>query len=1058
MIRIDKKLVNTGFFVTGRIKHFLILRGIIKMSRLRKIFSLAVFVLGITAGLNNVFAGSEDPRITWLKVNTSKDTGLPYSFQLPADPDRRKQILEGITADKPKDAIIERVIVSQGLEVYDGACWQIALVATGDKETNLPLARVPIDKYWDGDLPHLWAIRGGYSKINSNQQFVYDPKNPGVISEGPYNPGSRGFIFRIIDADGRWETPDPLDGKTHSPDFPGPEYDKGLIVWQDWRPIAGENAWVVMAALQRFHAKYYDAINKRYSVPSQDIITYVTDRTMREAKESALVRELARCALILQADNGGIRVAPIGTYYAPGSGDDWYYNEIFTENNCSWYAAFRMLYAVTGDGQYKNAMDGIERYLKSAWDPQDKIFYQGTHYNNGAWEFNIATPFAVDCQTWAICVLGPERIDSWFGEGSAYNMWQKAKQLSGYTVQGKLLGVGYSTEHDRMSIEWTAGAVLACRIMSDYYKNTHPDWSLQASQDAQSMREGIDGDGTNVFKHQVAADQVGYSYSSKRAPIPFGWNSLDPDVLSTTSTAWVYFLDSGFNPFILGGKTAFTPSDCTPPSTPRVSVSINTVLIDQLYASWRSQDLESGILEYRYKITEGSIDGLVVRDWTRVRGVNYVTAGALNLTIGKTYYFSVQAENNVGLWSQTGYSSGTTVIAKKPPQPMADLFAAGISTSEIKLLMMDNVLNQKDGVKIERSIDGQAFTQIANISPYAGFIDSGLEANKTYFYRCRLYNSAGESSYTPGPGEPLASATTFAPLDTTAPSTPVVRDDGDFTENTKSLTASFTSEDKESGVVQYMYRITKDMPTGEAITDFKFVDKQPGIGIVVLQSGLRLTEGKTYYFAVRAKNGAGLWSETGYSDGITIRTVPATPTGLTAGAVSTSQIKLSWKDNAKNETGFKIERSLSANSGFTRIASVGANVTTYNNTGLKSGTAYNYRVRAYNSSGNTAYIATNTTTLTVAAPTNLTASAVSTNQIKLSWKDNANNESGFKIERSLKASSGFTRIASVGANVTTYNNAGLNPGTTYYYRVCAYDSSANSAYSNSVSVTTSKKK
>ncbi len=85
-----------------------------------------------------------------------------------------------------------------------------------------------------------------------------------------------------------------------------------------------------------------------------------------------------------------------------------------------------------------------------------------------------------------------------------------------------------------------------------------------------------------------------------------------------------------------------------------------------------------------------------------------------------------------------------------------------------------------------------------------------------------------------------------------------------------------------------------------------------------------------------------------------------------------------------------------------------------------------------------------------AAPTNLIATAVSRSQINLAWTDNANNETGFYIERCKGATcTNFTRIdAVVGANVTSYSNTGLSKNTTYRYRVRAYNASGPSAYSN----------
>jgi Fibronectin type III domain len=77
---------------------------------------------------------------------------------------------------------------------------------------------------------------------------------------------------------------------------------------------------------------------------------------------------------------------------------------------------------------------------------------------------------------------------------------------------------------------------------------------------------------------------------------------------------------------------------------------------------------------------------------------------------------------------------------------------------------------------------------------------------------------------------------------------------------------------------------------------------------------------------------------------------------LTATAVSASQINLIWTDNAANETGFKIERCVSNTCGnFAQIATVGANVKGYSNTGLKRNTTYRYRIHAYNASGNSTF-------------------------------------------------------------------------------------------------------
>ncbi|MBI5034618.1 MAG: S8 family serine peptidase [Chloroflexi bacterium] len=93
-----------------------------------------------------------------------------------------------------------------------------------------------------------------------------------------------------------------------------------------------------------------------------------------------------------------------------------------------------------------------------------------------------------------------------------------------------------------------------------------------------------------------------------------------------------------------------------------------------------------------------------------------------------------------------------------------------------------------------------------------------------------------------------------------------------------------------------------------------------------------------------------------------------------------------------------------------------------------------------------------------AAPTNLVATTISKNQINLTWTDNATNETGFYIERCKGSTcTNFARIATVGANITTYSNTGLSANTTYRYRVHAYNASGTSAYSNIAAATTPRR-
>ncbi len=183
---------------------------------------------------------------------------------------------------------------------------------------------------------------------------------------------------------------------------------------------------------------------------------------------------------------------------------------------------------------------------------------------------------------------------------------------------------------------------------------------------------------------------------------------------------------------------------------------------------------------------------------------------------------------------------------------------------------------------------------------------------------------------------------------------------------------------------------------------------------------------------------------------------PAAPGNLTATPVSSSQINLAWQDNSNNETSFRIERSLDGVN-FSLLTTVSINTTSYQNTGLAANTTYYYRVKATNANGDSApsntAAATTSGNPTPAPPSNLIATAVSGSQINLAWQDNSNNETSFRIERSLDGVN-FSLLTTVGINTTAYQNIGLTPAATYYYRVKATNANGDSAPSNVAFATT----
>lgn len=88
-----------------------------------------------------------------------------------------------------------------------------------------------------------------------------------------------------------------------------------------------------------------------------------------------------------------------------------------------------------------------------------------------------------------------------------------------------------------------------------------------------------------------------------------------------------------------------------------------------------------------------------------------------------------------------------------------------------------------------------------------------------------------------------------------------------------------------------------------------------------------------------------------------------------------------------------------------------------------------------------------------AAPSNLSASALSSSSIRFLWQDNSYNETGFVVYR--WNGSAWQNISTVGSNTTSYTDSGLQPATTYYYTVCATNNTGSACANGYTSAATS---
>ncbi len=186
-----------------------------------------------------------------------------------------------------------------------------------------------------------------------------------------------------------------------------------------------------------------------------------------------------------------------------------------------------------------------------------------------------------------------------------------------------------------------------------------------------------------------------------------------------------------------------------------------------------------------------------------------------------------------------------------------------------------------------------------------------------------------------------------------------------------------------------------------------------------------------YNYKVRAVVSGVLGSFTAVK---TAYTKPATPAGLTATAISTSQINLKWTA-VTGATSYQVYRSYGASTSYTRVAIVTA--PSYSNKDLASGARYNYKVRAVKSGNIGDFTAAKTAYTKPTIPTGFVAKTISTSQIDLSWTA-VTGATSYQVYRSTGTSTSYTRIAIVTA--PAYSNRSLAAGTRYNYKVCAVKS------------------
>ncbi len=322
--------------------------------------------------------------------------------------------------------------------------------------------------------------------------------------------------------------------------------------------------------------------------------------------------------------------------------------------------------------------------------------------------------------------------------------------------------------------------------------------------------------------------------------------------------------------------------------------------------------------------------------------------------------------------------------------------------------------------------------EIANTPGYTFYIDNAPAG--AYSYTVAAYDGVGNISLQTPP-TPLVSVL----IDDQPPTAPTGLT---AAVSSSSVTLSWNASTDNFGVIgYYIYRNDQRINNTTTISGTTYVD-----------SGI--PEGTAYIYSVVAYDAVGNISNP--SNSVTATTIfdvqaPTAPQGLTAKAVSPSEIDLSWRPATDNieVAGYDIYQDGS------EIATVAGTSTTYADMELSAGTSYTYYIYAFDEVGNTSIEgpgASATTmppdTMPPSIPQNFYATPISPSQVTLTWSPSTDNVgvAGYYIYN------GTTEVGDTTS--TTYTDSNLATSTTYQYFISAYDAAGNISPQNSVAVKT----
>jgi fibronectin type 3 domain-containing protein len=438
---------------------------------------------------------------------------------------------------------------------------------------------------------------------------------------------------------------------------------------------------------------------------------------------------------------------------------------------------------------------------------------------------------------------------------------------------------------------------------------------------------------------------AGSGFTSRIVTSPDGDNAEDRVVSATgsyTATAPLSFQGGWVMQVVAfrGAGSAPPPADTTPPGAP-ASLAATAASSSQINLTWTAATDNVGVTNYLIERCQGA----GCSSFAQVGTSTATSFNDVGLTGATSYSYRVRATDaaaNLGAYSNTASATTSAPLDTQAPTAPSALTAALGGSNEIDLTWgaaTDNVA--VTGYLVERcaGVGCGNFAQIAT-SGGTAFADTGLGGSTSFSYRVRATDAAGNL----GPYSNVAAAGTGDVQPPTAPAN-LTATAVSFSQ----INLTWTAATDDTGVTNYLIERCQ----GTGCTTFAPYTTTTATAF----NDTGLPEWTFFNYRVRATDAAGNLGAYSNVSGVRTpwsdNTPPSAPGALSATAISTSQINLVWTAATDDTavTGYRVERCQGASC--TAFAEVGTSAsTTFGDTGLASGTVYNYRVRANDRAGN----------------------------------------------------------------------------------------------------------